>query len=90
MNNTMVIDTLKIFERLKRANLAETAARELSEVFRDHFVLQEEVLATKADLAAQEVRLKTEIAQVKADIIKWVAGMLVAQTGLIAALVKLL
>jgi hypothetical protein len=83
MNDTMVIDTLKIFERLKRANLAETAARELSEVFRDHFVLQEEVLATKADLATMESR-------VKADIIKWVAGMLVAQTGLIAALVKLL
>jgi hypothetical protein len=39
--------------------------------------------ATKADLRA-------ELAEAKGEIIKWVAVMLAAQTGLIAALFKLL
>ena len=34
--------------------------------------------------------MKLDMAKMKSEIIKWVAGMLVAQTGLIAALVKLL
>jgi UDP-N-acetylmuramyl pentapeptide synthase len=42
-----------------------------------------EELGTKADL-------KSEIAEAKGEIIKWVAVMLVAQVGAIAALVKLL
>jgi hypothetical protein len=32
---------------------------------------------------------KTELANAKADIVKWVAAMLIAQAGVIAALVKL-
>lgn len=40
-------------------------------------------LATKVDLE----RLKAEL---KAEIIKWVAGMLIAQAAMIAAIVKLL
>ncbi len=77
------IDTLKIFERLKKAHLAEDAARELSEVFRDSarqiIEQQREVLATRDDLT-----------QTKVEIIKWVAGMLVAQAAIVATLVKLL
>ena len=101
MNSSMMVDTLNIFERLKRAELPEPAAREISEIFREHFIKQEKVLATKADLlvmgdqmrgemSSLEARLRTDMAQIKADVIKWVAGMLVAQAALIAALVKLL
>lgn len=42
-----------------------------------------EELATKADF-------RPEITEAKSEIIKWVAVMLAAQAGLIAALVKLL
>ena len=42
-----------------------------------------EELSTKADLRA-------ELAEAKGEIIKWVAVMLAAQAGLIAALFKLL
>ncbi|MDP6630003.1 MAG: DUF1640 domain-containing protein [Kiritimatiellia bacterium] len=77
------IDTLDIFERLKKAHLEEDAARELSEVFRDSarqiIEQQREVLATREDLT-----------QTKVEIIKWVAGMLVAQAAIVATLVKLL
>ena len=47
-------------------------------------------LATKYDLKVLELRLEARINEVKYDMIKWIAGMLIAQAGLVAALVKLL
>ena len=79
----ITIDTLAIYERLKKVNMDDATARELSEILRDNVRLvieqQKEVLATKADLT-----------QAKVEIIKWVAGMLVAQAAIVATLVKLL
>ena len=47
-------------------------------------------LATKADLAALESKLEAKIAEVKADILKWVVGALGFQTiVLVGALVSL-
>lgn len=53
--------------------------------------------ALKADIAAVEATLKTDIATTKADmaalkvdLLKWMFGALIAQGGLIVALVKLL
>ncbi|MEW6739219.1 MAG: DUF1640 domain-containing protein [Nitrospirota bacterium] len=87
----VIIDTLKIYERLKAADLPEKASKEIAEVFRETI---EERLATKQDLKELErhldLRLKELESSVKADLIKWVAGMLVAQAVVIAALVKLL
>ncbi len=77
------IDTLEIYERLKKANMDDAVAREISEIFRDSarqlIAQQQEVLATKADLT-----------QAKVEIIKWVAGMLLAQAAIVATLVRLL
>ena len=42
-------------------------------------------LATKSDVSA----LRLDMADSKLDIVKWVAGMLIAQAALVAALVKL-
>ena len=44
----------------------------------------------KKDIESVRSELKKDIAESKADTIKWVAGMLVAQAALIATLVKLL
>ena len=44
----------------------------------------------KKDIESIRNELKKDIAESKADTIKWVAGMLVAQAALIATLVKLL
>lgn len=74
------IDTLRLYERLKAADLPERAAKEIAEVIKDTI---EERLVTKEYL---DVRL----AEVKGDIIKWVAAMLVAQAAVIAALVKII
>ena len=41
-------------------------------------------------LKETELRLEAKISDIKYDLIKWIAGMLLAQAGLVAALVKLL
>ena len=47
-------------------------------------------LATKTDLALLKTDLKAELAEIKADIFKWLVPLLVGQAALTAALVKLL
>jgi len=74
------VDTLRIYERLKVANLEESAAKEIAEIFKE---TTEDYLVTKNDL-------EEALSRTKADIIKWVAGMLVAQAAIVATLVKLL
>ena len=81
------IDTLAIYQRLKSAHLEEEAAREIADVFRD---VIESNLVSKTDLEATKVDLEKVIERTRADIIKWVAGMLVAQAAIVATLVKLL
>lgn len=82
-----VFDTLKVYERLRGADLPEKAAKEIAEVFKETV---EERLAAKRDLTELEKRIELKISEAKVDIIKWVAAMLVAQAALISALVKLL
>jgi hypothetical protein len=58
--------------------------------FRLHSVILEERVATKQDLKELELALKHDLANIKAEIIKWMAGMLVAQAAIAATLVNLL
>lgn len=67
----IAIDTLKIYERLKAADLNEKAAKEIAEVFKDASesttIKREDLLgdvATKADVSS----VRTEIAEVKGEI----------------------
>ena len=75
---TAIFDTLA--KKLKEAGVPENQAEIHAEAIA---VLIDEQLATKKDLQILE-------ANVTARIIKWVAGMLVAQAAIIATLVKLL
>ncbi|MBF0592438.1 MAG: DUF1640 domain-containing protein [Nitrospirae bacterium] len=125
------IDTLKIYERLRNANLNNKAAKEIAEVIND---VVDSSLATKGDINELKAELQAEIEKLrievkaemdklrievkaevdklrmevkaevekvkselradiersKVDTIKWVAAMLAAQAGVIAALVRLL
>ncbi|MDQ7068928.1 MAG: hypothetical protein Q9M40_13715 [Sulfurimonas sp.] len=80
---TINIDTLSIYERLRSVDLDDKIAREISQILKDNTIQvieqQKEELATKYDLQL----MKTEL-------IKWVAGMLIAQAAIVATLVKLL
>ena len=79
--------------KLQRAGVTEEQVEALADYF-------DEQLATKADLAvgidnvraelrAAEARLETKIEQSRADTIKWVIGVGVAQAATILAVLRL-
>ena len=48
------------------------------------------MLATQADIAALRQETKASLAGVKSDLLKWMTGALIAQGGVIVALLTLL
>lgn len=82
---SVTFDTLAFVERLRAAGVPEPQAKAEAEAIRD--ALQASDLVTKDHF---DYRLKTEIEAAKADMIKWIAGLLLAQAGLVATLVKLI
>lgn len=88
---TTTFDTLQFAKRLRTLGLTEPQAEIFAEAQKEAInSAVETVLATKGDLGDLELRLAKLISDTRSDIIKWVAGMLVAQAAVIAALVKLL
>jgi hypothetical protein len=94
---TLTFDTLTYVKRLRAVGVPEEQAEIQAETMKE---LITEQLATKLDLKEletnlkrdmkeMELRLENKIADSRTETIKWVAAMLVAQAGLIAALVKL-
>jgi hypothetical protein len=78
---TVTFDTLKFVETLKSSGLPEEQAKALARAFSDAHESAE--LATKNDL-------KLAMAELRADIIKWVVGLAFAQIALlIGILLKL-
>ncbi len=87
MPSSVTFDTLAYVKKLKSAGVPEEQAEVQAETFAEIF---EERIATKQDLKELELALKHDLANIKSEIIKWVAGMLVAQAAIVATLVKLL
>ena len=81
---SITFDILK-FTRMLEAN---GIPPEQAEAFRE--ATSQADLATRPDLRELELRLEDKIGEIKFDLMKWIAGMLLAQAGLVAALVKLL
>ena len=73
---TITFDTLSYSKKLKAAGFTEQQAEIQAETLK-------EILGT-------ELTTKKDLAETKVEIIKWVAGMLVAQAAIVATLVKLL
>ena len=76
MSEAIAFDTHRFVKRLTDCGFTEQQAETLAD---EHVALLNSNLATKADLAA-----------VKAGLLKWLIGALIAQGGLIVGLVKLL
>ncbi len=77
---TVTFDTLKFAKRLEASGLPTAHAEAIADAFRE---------ATSEELVTRDF-LDARLESVKSDIVKWVAGLLIAQAALIAALVKLL
>jgi hypothetical protein len=73
------VDTLNIYNRLKSVKMDDKQAREIAAIFNE---IIEQNLVTKRDL-------REALSETRSDLKIWVAGMLLAQTGLIFAMFKL-
>ena len=98
MTEAIAFDTHRFVKRLTESGFTEKQAETLAE---EHVALLNGNLATKADLAAVKADLQRDveavkadlqrdIEAVKADLLKWLFGAMIAQGGMIVALVKLL
>ncbi|MGZ5015935.1 MAG: DUF1640 domain-containing protein [Methylobacter sp.] len=92
---TIAFDTHKFVKILQDAGFEPKQAEAVSNAVLEVYSGSEVV--TKQDLREQELRLETrlmgldaKISDIKYDLVKWIAGMMLAQAGVIAALVKLL
>ena len=85
--NAIAFDTLAYFKRLRAAGVeprqAEAQAEALSSAIGDS-------LATSEELRAVEANLRAEIRESQVTMIKWLVPLLLGQTAVLAALVKLL
>ena len=76
-------DTLHAAKALTAAGFEAQQAEAITDTIREAFT---ESVATKADVAA----IQRDIAEVKADLLKWMVGALIAQGGVVVTLLKLL
>ncbi len=81
-----VLDTHRVVKRLQDAGASEQLAETWTDILRESRELDLSQLATKADIA--EVR--RELVELKAELLKWMVGLLLGQAALVATLVKLL
>jgi hypothetical protein len=78
---TITFDTLKFAERLIAAGVPESQAKAEAQALVD---------ALNETVAVRELATKADLESLKADLVKWVAGLLLAQAAIVASLVKLL
>jgi hypothetical protein len=81
-------DTLRYVHVLKAAGVPEAQAEAQAEALADVLRQGGQGLATTAALHALGLDIKREMAELKADLIKWNVGAIIAMTGLFTAIVK--
>ncbi len=105
MAEAIAFDTHRFVKRLTESGFTEKQAETLAEehvaLLNANLATKADIAAVKADIDAlrqdttasiEALRQETKAAieAVKADLVKWLFGALIAQGGLIVALVKLL
>ena len=78
---TITFDTLKFVERLKSAGVSEEQAKAEVEALTS---------ALNETISVRDLATKSDLEILKADLVKWMAGLLLAKAAVVATLVKLL
>ena len=93
--NAIAFDTLGLARRLREGGFSKTQADSVADALRESFSSGD--LATRSDMSSLRAGVTTEIAalraeisDVKAEIIKWMFGAMLAQAALVVTLVKLI
>ena len=90
MSEAIAFDTHRFVKRLTESGFTERQAETLAD---EHIALLNANLATKTDIESLKVdieSLKVDIESLKVEMLMWPLGALIAQGGLIVALIKLL
>ena len=82
-----VVDSLQIYERLRSAKLSDRSAKEIAAILQQ---VTAEQAVTKKDIAPLRADLELKLEQSENTVVIWVAGLLAAQVGILAALFKLI
>ena len=82
--STMVAE---LYDALRKAGVDEHLAKDAARAVRP--VDARIDLATKADLLALRTEIKADLAETKAELIKWNVGVMAVLTGIFAAIVRL-
>jgi hypothetical protein len=85
MSNTF--NPIAFAERLAAGGFTEQQAQTLAKAIYD---LIDSELVTKADLAAFSLEVDRKLEKLKAELIQWMFGAIVLQTGITAVLFKLM
>lgn len=80
----------QITDLATEGQVRETELRLQKEIKEVEGCLQKEIKQIELKISEVEGRLRTEIAHIKADLLKWLLPTMLAQVAAIAALVKLL
>jgi hypothetical protein len=78
----VTFDTLKFVRRLKEAGVPEAQAEAEAEALAEALGSSAVNLATKADIET----VRREIAELKSDLIKWMAGLIIGSMGFMTTL----
>jgi hypothetical protein len=81
--SALVLDTLKFSKKLREAGFEEKQADVMAEAIAD---VVESELVIKRDLKEMELAFQKNLADTKAELIRWVVGMSFLQISLITAL----
>jgi uncharacterized protein YdhG (YjbR/CyaY superfamily) len=73
-----------------KAEIEKVRAELKADIERVKADLEKAKVELKADIERVRAELKVDIAKVKADIIKWIMGMLIAQSAVIVGLLQIL
>jgi len=83
----MSVMVTELYAALRAAGVNETQAAEAA---RAVLLEARSELATKADVVELRLSTKADLAELKADLLKWVVSLLLAQVGLFSAIVGLM
>lgn len=96
---TISFDTLQFVQRLRKAGINEGEAEAIAEAVRDVqdsadvatkydlALVQQDIAGLRKDVAVIEAKLEVKIAETKGELVRWVVGVGMLQTAMIAALI---
>ena len=94
MSEAIAFDTHRFVKNLTASGFtekqAEALANEQVQLLNSNLATKTDILAIKSDILAIKSELEVKIETIKSDLLKWMVMAMVAQGGLIVALIKAL